>query len=132
MPDCSDPSLSNPDGQKPQVARELLCPFLKTHDIHDYILEGICKAVDGVHILLVVKTGGGVRRHKMEIGMNLYTIRYLCQGLWSDGGQNINIHLTVCRVQNHCQDYLHCYCCKTQMKQIKLICYLNIHGNVLA
>jgi hypothetical protein len=56
MPDCSDPGLSNPDGQK--LARELLRPFL-THDIHDYILEGICKAVDGVHVLLIVKTGGG-------------------------------------------------------------------------
>ena len=24
-----------------------------------YIIEGLCKAVDGVHVLLVVKTGGG-------------------------------------------------------------------------
>ena len=29
------------------------------HDLHDYIIEGLCKAVDGVHVLLVVKTGGG-------------------------------------------------------------------------
>ncbi len=29
------------------------------HEIHDHILEGICKAVDGIHVLSVLKTGGG-------------------------------------------------------------------------
>ncbi|KAF8228419.1 hypothetical protein L208DRAFT_1291619 [Tricholoma matsutake] len=56
MSDPPEPSLSNPDGQK--LARQLLRPFLN-HDIHDYILEGICKAVDGVHVLLILRTGGG-------------------------------------------------------------------------
>jgi hypothetical protein len=41
----------------------------------------------------------GARRHRMEMGMSSYTvIRYLCQGLWFNGGiggQNINIHLAV-------------------------------------
>jgi hypothetical protein len=27
--------------------------------VHDYIIEGVCKALDGVHVLFVVKTGGG-------------------------------------------------------------------------
>ena len=53
---CQLAQTPQADGQK--LARELLRPFL-THDIHDYILEGICKAVEGVHVLLVVKTGGG-------------------------------------------------------------------------
>ena len=48
--------LSNPEGM--QLARKLLRPLLP-HDIHDYILEGICKAVDGSHVLAVIKTGGG-------------------------------------------------------------------------
>ncbi|KAJ3738554.1 P-loop containing nucleoside triphosphate hydrolase protein [Lentinula detonsa] len=29
------------------------------HDIHDYVLEGICKAMDGFHVISVVRTGGG-------------------------------------------------------------------------
>ena len=50
--------LSNPEGMR--LARKLLRPLLP-HDIHhdDYILEGICKAVDGSHVLAVIKTGGG-------------------------------------------------------------------------
>ncbi|KAJ3483480.1 hypothetical protein NLJ89_g12060 [Agrocybe chaxingu] len=48
--------LSSPEGL--QLARELLRPKLP-HDIHDYILEGICKAIDGAHILCITKTGGG-------------------------------------------------------------------------
>ena len=101
MPDCSDPGLSNPDGQK--LARELLRPFL-THDIHDYILEGICKAIDGVHVLLVVKTGGGAGRHRMEMGMSSYTVFVSGSVVRWWGKKNINIHLTVV----FSQDYLHC------------------------
>ena len=52
MPD----GLSNSDGHL--LVRRLLRPRLP-HDLHDYIIEGLCKAVDGVHVLLVVKTGGG-------------------------------------------------------------------------
>lgn len=48
--------LSTPDGLR--LARELLRPQLP-HDIHDHILEGICKAIDGSHVLAVMKTGGG-------------------------------------------------------------------------
>ncbi|KAF8220149.1 hypothetical protein L208DRAFT_1106631, partial [Tricholoma matsutake] len=40
------------------LARQLLRPNL-LHDLHDYVLEGLCKAVDGIHALLVVWTGGG-------------------------------------------------------------------------
>jgi len=47
--------LSNPEGMR--LARKLLRPLLP-HDIHDYILEGICKAIDGSHVLAVIKTGG--------------------------------------------------------------------------
>ena len=54
--------LSNPEGMR--LARKLLRPFLP-HDIHDYILEGICKAIDGSHVLTVTKTGGG----KLAISM---------------------------------------------------------------
>jgi hypothetical protein len=56
MPDPSESGLSNNDGHA--LARRLLRPCLP-HDLHDYIIEGLCKAVDGVHVLLVVKTGGG-------------------------------------------------------------------------
>jgi len=48
--------LSNPEGLR--LARELIRPQLP-HDIHDYVLEGICKAVDGSHVLAVAPTGGG-------------------------------------------------------------------------
>ena len=48
--------LSNPEGMR--LARKLLRPLLP-HDIHDYILEGICKAIDGNHVLTVIKSGGG-------------------------------------------------------------------------
>ena len=56
MPDPSGPGLSNSDGHV--LARQLLCPNL-LHDLHDYVLEGLCKAVDAIHSLLVVQTGGG-------------------------------------------------------------------------
>ena len=48
--------LSNPEGL--QLARELIRPQLP-HDLHDYVLEGVCKAVDGIHVLAVAPTGGG-------------------------------------------------------------------------
>ena len=54
MPD-SAPGLAAP---KDMLARQLLCPHLP-HDLYDYIIEGICKAVDGIHVLPVVRTGGG-------------------------------------------------------------------------
>ena len=56
MPDSSESGLSNNDGH--QLVRRLLRPRLP-HDLHDYIIESLCKAIDGVHVLLVVKTGGG-------------------------------------------------------------------------
>jgi hypothetical protein len=56
MPDPSGPGLSNSDGHV--LARQLRSPSLP-HDLHDYVLEGLCKAVDGIHVLLVVRTGGG-------------------------------------------------------------------------
>lgn len=48
--------LSTPEGL--QLSRKLLRPQLP-HDIHDYILEGICKAIDGMHVLAVMRTGAG-------------------------------------------------------------------------
>jgi hypothetical protein len=42
--------------------RNLARDILKTRTprpIHDYILEGVCKLLDGVHVLSVVRTGGG-------------------------------------------------------------------------
>ena len=48
--------LSSPDGLR--LARQLLRPQLP-HDTHDYALEGICKALDGIHVLAVTRTGGG-------------------------------------------------------------------------
>ena len=56
MPDPFESGLSNNDGHL--LVRRLLRPHL-LHDLYDYIIEGLCKAVDGVHVLLVVKTGGG-------------------------------------------------------------------------
>ena len=52
----SQVGLSTPEGMR--FAHKLLRPRLP-HDIHDYILEGICKAIDGSHVLAVIKTGGG-------------------------------------------------------------------------
>ena len=48
--------LSTPEGL--WLARQLLRPQLP-HDIHDHILEGVCKAIDGTHVLSVLPTGGG-------------------------------------------------------------------------
>ena len=48
--------LSTPEGLL--LARQLLHPQLP-HDIHDHILEGICKALDGIHVLAIMKTGEG-------------------------------------------------------------------------
>jgi len=50
------PGLSSPEGMK--LARELLCPQLD-HEVHDYVLEGVCKALDGKHVLAVAPTSGG-------------------------------------------------------------------------
>ena len=49
--------LSTPEGLL--LAHELLCPQLP-HDIHDHILEGICKALasDGLHVLAIMKMSG--------------------------------------------------------------------------
>ena len=41
-----------------QYTRELLRARVN-HPIHDYVLEGVCKAVDGTHVIATVKTGGG-------------------------------------------------------------------------
>ncbi|KAJ3792342.1 P-loop containing nucleoside triphosphate hydrolase protein [Lentinula aff. detonsa] len=38
--------------------RQLIRPRFH-HDIHGYTLEAICKAMDGFHVISVVKTGGG-------------------------------------------------------------------------
>lgn len=53
--DCPS-GLSTP--QNLARVRQLIRPRFK-HDIHDYALEGICKAMDGYHVVSVVKTGGG-------------------------------------------------------------------------
>jgi len=50
------PGMSSLEGM--ELARELLCPLLD-HEIHDYVLEGVCKALDGNHILAVAPTSGG-------------------------------------------------------------------------
>ncbi|KAF8971671.1 hypothetical protein BDZ97DRAFT_1913587 [Flammula alnicola] len=50
------PGLSTPEGLR--LARQLLRPQLP-HDIHDHIPEGVCKAIDGTHVLAVLPTGGG-------------------------------------------------------------------------
>ncbi|KAK0429668.1 hypothetical protein EV421DRAFT_1914253 [Armillaria borealis] len=54
--DVASDGLSSPEGQA--LVWQLICPRLP-HDIHDYVLEGICKALDGTHIISVVKIGGG-------------------------------------------------------------------------
>ncbi|KAJ3985490.1 hypothetical protein F5890DRAFT_1553141 [Lentinula detonsa] len=43
---------------KLQSIRTLIRPRL-SHDIHDYILEGISKTLEGYHVISVIKTGGG-------------------------------------------------------------------------
>ncbi|KAJ3991232.1 P-loop containing nucleoside triphosphate hydrolase protein [Lentinula boryana] len=43
---------------KVNLIRTLIRPHLP-HDIHDYVLEGICKALEGFHVISVVRTGGG-------------------------------------------------------------------------
>ncbi len=48
--------LSMPQGHA--LLRQLVRPRLP-HDLHDYILEGICKALDGLHVVSIVKTCGG-------------------------------------------------------------------------
>ncbi|KAJ7586425.1 hypothetical protein C8J56DRAFT_709931, partial [Mycena floridula] len=48
--------LSSPDGL--QLTRELLASCVP-HPIHDYILEGVCKAIDGIDLVSTVKTSGG-------------------------------------------------------------------------
>ncbi|TFK35919.1 hypothetical protein BDQ12DRAFT_668286 [Crucibulum laeve] len=55
MSEPSGVGLSTPEGL--QLAQKLLWPQLP-HNIHDYVLEGICKAVDGTDILAVTKTRG--------------------------------------------------------------------------
>ena len=52
----SGPGLSTSEGLR--LARQLLRPQLP-HDIHDYILEGVCKAINGLHVLSVLPTGAG-------------------------------------------------------------------------
>lgn len=60
MPDSLEdegpPGLSTPENIA--AVQQLIRPRF-THDIHDYVLEGICKAMDGFHIVSIVKTGGG-------------------------------------------------------------------------
>jgi len=56
MVNVQGPGLSSVEGMK--LARELLCPQLD-HEIHDYVLEGVCQALDGKHILAVAPTSGG-------------------------------------------------------------------------
>ena len=56
MSGSSPLGLSSPEGLR--LARQLLRPQLP-HDIHDYVLEAVCKAMDGVHVLVVAPTGGG-------------------------------------------------------------------------
>lgn len=51
----SDP-LNSPRGHS--FAREVLRKRVG-HDIHDYVLEGVCRAVEGQHIIAVTKTSGG-------------------------------------------------------------------------
>ena len=55
MPD----GLSNSDGHL--LVRRLLRPRLP-HDLHDYIIEGLCKAVDGVHHQQIVHLVSGFQR----------------------------------------------------------------------
>ena len=54
--DAGNTQLDNPDGHS--LIRRLLRPHFP-HDLHDYVIEGLAKAVDGVHVLSVVRTGGG-------------------------------------------------------------------------
>jgi hypothetical protein len=56
MPDGDTFLFDTPSGHI--FARELL----KTRTpkpVHDYIIEGVCKVLDGIHLLSVVKTFGG-------------------------------------------------------------------------
>ena len=57
------------------LARQLIRPSLP-HDLHDYVLEGLCKAVDGIYVLLVVRTEGG----KTGIFMDMYCFSTCIEG----------------------------------------------------
>jgi hypothetical protein len=44
-----------------QVEHSLACKLLEEkfpYPLHDYVIEDLCKALDGIHILSVVQTGG--------------------------------------------------------------------------
>ncbi len=53
-PDVAVTGLSGSEGQK--LIQRPVRPCLP-HDLHDYILEGICKALDGLHIISVLHMG---------------------------------------------------------------------------
>jgi hypothetical protein len=54
--DDSEYVFSNPEGHK--LARKILRPQLP-YDPHDAQIEGICKAIDGVDIMVLTPTGSG-------------------------------------------------------------------------
>jgi hypothetical protein len=57
MPDLQHSfKLDTPAGHS--LARQLLKDRIP-HPLHDYVIEDVCKAIDGFHVLSVVRTGGG-------------------------------------------------------------------------
>ncbi len=52
----SKPSIDSSEGA--EYIRALLGTAIN-HPLHDYILEGLCKALAGLHVLSVLQTGGG-------------------------------------------------------------------------
>ena len=50
--------LRTPEGLRLAHWHQLLRSQLP-HDIHDFVLEGLCKAIDGVHILSALPTDAG-------------------------------------------------------------------------
>lgn len=48
--------FSSPEGH--ELVRKILRPHFK-YPPHDYQVEGVCKSLDGVHLLAIVRTGGG-------------------------------------------------------------------------
>ena len=65
-----------PEGH--QFIRSLLKTRTK-RPIHDYILEGVCKALDGAQVLSIIKTGGGKTSYfssYIHIIYALHTLRH--------------------------------------------------------
>ncbi|KAJ3766288.1 P-loop containing nucleoside triphosphate hydrolase protein [Lentinula raphanica] len=60
MPDSSVESASQSENPEILATVRTLIRHRFPHDLHDYVLQGICQAaLEGLHVISVVKTGGG-------------------------------------------------------------------------